>query len=134
MLLIVTIPPVVQAVNFDLSRRKVSTEESMSRWIQQNIPPDQPMMIEAPTIRLPPKFHYDHTNKLTHESLDAYRARGIVYLVASSSEEDKYFNDPSGHSADIAAYRRLFASTEIVKVISPTADNGPTLTVLRIPR
>jgi 4-amino-4-deoxy-L-arabinose transferase-like glycosyltransferase len=133
--LLVLIPPTVLSVNFDLGRRLVGTDELMARWLLTNLDPKTPIAIEGPTIRLPPGFTVDHPNKITHESLDSYRSRGVKYLVAPADmaygEAGTTAASPSG---DVAAYRKIFASTEVVKIIQSTPEHpGTTLAVLRIP-
>ncbi len=130
-LLLVMVPPLWQAWKFDWDRRQVSTEELLGRWLVRNVVPGDGILLEAPSLVMPPPFRFDYTPSLVHEPLDAYRARGVKYLVSSS---EKF--DPTRTSGDrsSAEYRRLFAATQIVTVIPRTTDHpGPTLTVLRVP-
>ena len=131
LLLVVAIPPAVQAISFDFERRKVGTEELMAQWLQKNIRPEDRIIIESPTIRLPPGFHYEYHARLIQRPVEEYRAKGVVYLVLDSGK----FNEAMRSPGEVAGYRALFASTEMIKTIPKTDDHpGPTLTVLRIPK
>jgi hypothetical protein len=124
LLLAVALPPLWQSVSFDWNRRKTGTDEIMARWLTENISPEDPILIETPTIVLPPPFRWDYTHWLIHEPLEAYQQRGVRYLVASSERS----------KAEPDAYRRLFEATQILMVVPQTdALSGPTLTVLRVP-
>jgi hypothetical protein len=124
-LLAATVPPLWQSVSFDWNRRKIGTDETMARWLTEHLSPEDPILIETPTIVLPPPFQWDYTHWLIDEPLETYQERGVRYLVASS-ERSKARPD---------AYRRLFESTQILMVVPQTdAFSGPTLTVLQVPQ
>ena len=130
-LLLVMVPPVWQAVTFDLDRRQMRTAELLARWLERNVAPADGIVVEAPSIVLPPAFHLDYTPALTRESLDDYRARGVKYLVSSS---EKFDPARAGASARDDAYRRLVAATQIATIVPRTNEHpGPTFTVLKIP-
>ena len=102
--------------------------------MQTTLDPKALIVSEAGTIQMPPQFSgFQTTNKLFHETVDAYRQRGVSYLVACSCQSDVFFNDASLYRNEVALYSRIFASTDIVKIQQPTPDHpGPTLTVLKI--
>jgi 4-amino-4-deoxy-L-arabinose transferase-like glycosyltransferase len=133
-MLVLIVPPAFQAVRSDWSRRKVGTDELMARWIQTNIDPKAHIVSEATTIQMPPQFSsFETTNKLIHETIDAYRQREVTYLVASSSQSDVFFSDEPNHAGEVARYRRIFETADIVKIQSPTSDHpGATVTVLKL--
>ncbi len=129
--LVVIVPPLWQSAKFDWDRRRTGTEELLARWLERHVAPADPIVMETPVIALPPGFHSDYTPSLALEPLDAYRRAGVRYLVVSSEKFD------SGHPGDdphAAAYRQLFAATQIVAVVSQSREHpGPTLTVLQVP-
>ena len=134
LVLILTMPPAIQAIRSDWSRRRVGTDELIARWIQTNIDPKAHIVSEATTIQMPPQFSgFETTNKLIHETVDAYRQRNVTYLVASSSQSDVFFADERNHGGEVARYRRIFETTDIVKIQPPTSDHpGATVTVLKL--
>jgi hypothetical protein len=128
---IVLVPPTIQSVSFDLNRRYVTTDEQAARWLKQNVDPAALIEIEGRTIQLPPNFHVEYTNRLIHESVETYREHGVVYLVANVGPDQ--LTNPLTPPADIAAYRRFLAGTEILKAFPQTRDHpGATLTVFKV--
>jgi hypothetical protein len=112
----------------------VSTADLAAQWIARHLPPDQPLVVEAEAFHLPPPRRVENVPKLVDQDLSSYRANGVVYLVASSLEEDRYLRDPDRHASDLAAYRALRRGTEIVQIFSSSKEHpGSTLTILRIP-
>ena len=85
-LVLIAIPPTVQAMSFDLAHGKVGTEELVARWLEHNVPPGDRIFIETPRIRLRPEFPFEYTPRLIHESLESYQEHGVKYLVASSEK------------------------------------------------
>ena len=137
LLLLLTIPPALQAVWFDVDRRKVTTEEQMAQWLERNISASDLIIIEPPRIRLPPppRFKWIHSTRLTNETVDAYRTQGVTYLLGSSEMEDIFLKDEARFPVQVSEYRQVFASTQMVKIFQPTPDHpGATLTLWKIPR
>lgn len=131
LVLLLLVPPAWQAAAFNRDRSKVGTEEVAARWLEANISPEDSILIETPVIVLPPRFRWDYTHRLIHEPLEAYRARGVKYLVASSERID--VAERQGGS-DAAAYRQLMAATQVVHMVPRSQEHpGPTLTILRVP-
>ena len=128
--LIVFVPPAAQAAMGDYELSKVTTEETAARWIQENLPPGKKIVIDDPRIRLPPAFPTVTNTRLVYESLESYAQQGVVYLVTSSMQTDRYFNDPAAHPGEVAGWNRIFASTEMLKVIR--APGQSTITILKI--
>jgi 4-amino-4-deoxy-L-arabinose transferase-like glycosyltransferase len=128
LLVIVAIPPAFQSIRFDYTRLKAGTDDVIARWLRRNVRPEDRIVGEVQAIRLPPEFHYEYQPRLARESLDAYRARGVTYLVFDAG----VLSSPAGEAA---AYRALMASTETAKTVEAGSTyTGPPLTVLRIPK
>jgi hypothetical protein len=132
-LILVAIPPTVQAISFDLSHGKVGTEELVARWLEHNVKPGDRIVVETPRIRLRPEFPSEYTPRLIHESLESYQEHGVKYLVASS---EKFAPTTVGNgmpSRDAASYQRLFASTDLVQMIQRGPDHpGPNFTIFKV--
>lgn len=129
-LLLLAMLPIGNAARFNWDRRRTSTEEIAARWLEKNIPPADPILMEVGTIVLPPGFHWDYTHSLAGESVQSYRDRGLKYLVTSSEKFDPA--RPGGPNTE--AYREILRATQVLHVV-PRSDEtpGPTLTVLKIP-
>src|SRR5207302_1311400 len=123
-------PPLWQAFGSDWQRRNVSTEEQMARWLEEHVPPSDPILLETAIISLPPQFHWRNTHRLIHDSLAADQHRGVRYLVASSDRTEEAQSIPK----DAESYRQLFAATQIVYIVPKSSDHpGPALMVLKVP-
>jgi 4-amino-4-deoxy-L-arabinose transferase-like glycosyltransferase len=131
---IVVLPPVTQSVSGDRGLDKVHTEELAARWIQANVPPGKLILIDEPRIRLPPAYPMLTNTRLIYEPLEKYRDQGVAYIVTSSQQTDRIFQDPKAHPGEYADWQKLFAATEMVKVIQPVKDviPGSTITILKI--
>jgi hypothetical protein len=134
--LLLALQPATQALASDVDRRLVGTEELMARWIETNLPPQDPIAIESPRIRLRPRAgKVEYVTRLIAVPLESYRANGVAYLISSSAMEDVFFNNPEAHAPQVNAYRQLFAATQMVHVLLPSADHpGPRLVVYKIPK
>jgi 4-amino-4-deoxy-L-arabinose transferase-like glycosyltransferase len=134
LVLLTAVPPATQAARWDYAERKIKTEELAAQWIQQNLPPGKLILIDEPRILLPPQFPSQHATRLLDESLESYRSRGVAYLVSSSQQTDRYFADPGKYAGQVAAWNRIYASTELIKVFRANDDHpGSNITVLRLP-
>lgn len=135
-LIILLLPSLGQSIAATRALRLESTPEQAAQWIIGNIKPDEPVVMEGAVARLPPRqFRVGVTNSLITKTVDQYRQDGTVYLVASSSEYDKYFKAPdTGRVAhQISAYNAMFRETQTVQVFAPTAAHpGPTIRILKI--
>jgi hypothetical protein len=127
-LVLLLVPPVVNAVRLDLERRKMMTEEVAARWIEAHVSKDDLVLMETGVIKLRPGYHYDYTHQLSLATADTYRSQGVKYLVTSSEKFNETTSPPQA-----AAYRRLLESSDVLTQIKPTeTTRGPTLTVLRL--
>jgi 4-amino-4-deoxy-L-arabinose transferase-like glycosyltransferase len=136
LLVLLLLPSLAQSIAGSLSMRLVSTSEQAAAWMVENIGPDEPIVIEGAVARLPPQgFRSALTPQLIRKTVEQYRRDGTVYLVASSSEYDKYFKaaDTRDVAAEISAYNAIFRETQTAQIFSPTSEHpGPTIRILRI--
>ncbi len=133
-LLLVLLPPALTSISANANRGLESTIEQTGRWIVQNVKPEQRVVFEE-AMQLPPKIAHERVNKLIASPLQHYRDNGTVYLIASSGEYDKYFNDPNRFGREIGAYNEIFRSNELVATFAPSAEHpGPTIRIMRVAR
>jgi hypothetical protein len=135
-LALLLLPSLAQSIAGSLALRHESTSEQAARWMLDNIKPDEPVVMEGAVARLPPaRYRVGVTLRLIHKTVDQYQKDGTVYLIASSSEYDKYFKAPdtSRVAQEIGAYNAIFRDTQTVQVFSPTSEHpGPTIRILKI--
>ena len=135
-LVLLLLPALAQSIAGSLSLRLVSTSEQAAAWLVENVAPDEPMVLEGAVARLPPQwFRSALTPRLIQKTVEQYRRDGTVYLIASSSEYDKYFRSPdtSRVAGEIMAYNAIFRETQTVQMFAPTSEHpGPTIRILKI--
>ncbi len=135
-LILLLLPSFAQSIYGSHDLRRVSTQEQAAQWMVQNIQPNEPMVIEGAVARLPPqRFRTTPTLRLIQKTVDQYRRDGVVYLIQSSSESDKYFKSPdtSRVSGEIAAYNAIFREAQTVQVFASSSEHpGPTIRILKI--
>jgi MFS family permease len=131
-------PPLAQSFSATRALRLENTQEQAARWMIENIRSNEPVVMEGAVARLPPRaFRVTEVLRLIRKTADQYRQDGVVYLVASSSEYDKYFKsgDPTRVAGEISAYNALFRETQTIQVFAPSAQHpGPTIRILKIVR
>jgi 4-amino-4-deoxy-L-arabinose transferase-like glycosyltransferase len=128
-------PGAVTAVQFDREIGRTWTSELAYQWILTHIPHGSRVVIESRNLLLP--VGYDATNvpQLRQQSLDAYRAAGVSYLVASSQCYGPYLASPAWDPAAYADYMRLFVGTEELARFTPSRQHpGSELRILKVPR
>ncbi|HUL72094.1 MAG TPA: phospholipid carrier-dependent glycosyltransferase [Vicinamibacterales bacterium] len=132
--LLALLPPAIQALSFDANRRQISTTELTARWLTEHVGPGELVVIESTEMKLPPTIRSENTLRLISEPLESYRSRGVVYLVSSSTETDKYFNDPARFAHQVAAYKEMLHAATIVNMVPPIKGErpGPTWQVLKL--
>ena len=131
-LLLVLVPPALTSRAFARDQRRVSTEEQVGRWLTANVKPNERIVFEA-ALQLPPRFKHERVLRLIAYPLAQYRSDGTVYLVASSAEYDKFFNDAARFARQITEYNELFQATELVMTFNPSAEHpGATIRVMRL--
>jgi 4-amino-4-deoxy-L-arabinose transferase-like glycosyltransferase len=126
-LLSVLVVPAYHAVSIDQSMHRLHTAQQAGDWIVRNVRPNERVMIGTDWMQLPPRLVHDNGNGLIRESIDAYKARGVVYLVASS---DYFTGNPADPADDLNGYRRIFDATNAVATFSRPGE--PTYTILKI--
>jgi hypothetical protein len=100
----------------------------------QNVKPEERVVFEE-AMQLPPRITHERLNRLILHPLQHYRDNGTAYLIASSGEYDKYFNDPNRFGREITAYNEIFRSNELVATFAPSAEHpGPTIRIMRVVR
>jgi hypothetical protein len=135
-LFVALLPPALQAYRFDYDRRQISTTELTAQWLVENVKPGELVVIESMAMTLPPTVRAENTLRLVSAPFEAYRDKGVVYLVTTSTETEKYFNNPAQYPGQLAAYKALLQSTQLATRVAPIKDErpGPTWQVLRIDR
>jgi hypothetical protein len=134
LLLLVLLPPTLTSRDFVLDQRRVSTEEQVGRWLTANVQPNERVVFEA-ALQLPPRLKHERVLRLITYPLAQYRSDGTVYLVASSAEYDKYFNEPARFARQVTDYNELFKATDLVMTFNPSADHpGATIRVMKLVR
>jgi len=113
------------------SLAEVQTAELAGQWLLDHVRKGaEPVVVESDWIHLPPVLKSGNTNSLIGAPIEAYRAQGAVYLVTCSCETEKYFDRPEQHPAEVAAYKRIYAATDVVAAFSRPGES--TFTILRI--
>jgi len=133
-LFVALLPPALQAYRFDYDRRQISTTELTAQWLVENVKPGELVVIESMAMTLPPTVRAENTLRLVSAPFEAYRDKGVVYLVTTSTETEKYFNNPAQYPGQLAAYKALLQSTQLATRVAPIKDErpGPTWQVLKI--
>ena len=102
-------------------------------WEAKSLPGEL-VIVESSEISLPPTIRSENTLRLISRPLESYREQGAVYLVSTSTETDKYFNDPARFANQVAAFKSILQSAKIVAIFPPIKGErpGPTWQVLRL--
>jgi 4-amino-4-deoxy-L-arabinose transferase-like glycosyltransferase len=135
LVVLILTPALGASVAFNARRLARSPTEQAARWLVSEVKPNEHVAIEGRAyMQLPPlQIKTLRLNRLIDQSLDTIRAKGVVYLVASSAEYETFLSNPQRDPARAAAYTDLFRSTETVQVF-PSANQNvwPTIRILRI--
>ncbi len=133
-LLLTLLPSALQAFGFDASRRQVSTTELTAQWLVDHVAPGELVVLESNAILLPPAIKSENTLRLISEPIEAYREKGAVYLVSTSTETDKYFSDPVRFARQVSEYKALLQATHIVMIVPEVKGQrpGPTWQILKV--
>jgi 4-amino-4-deoxy-L-arabinose transferase-like glycosyltransferase len=128
------VPGAVTASQFDREISRTWTSELAYHWILTNIPPGSRIVIESRNLVLPSGYAASNVPQLRQQSLDAYRAAGVNYLIASSQCYGPYLASPRSDPAAYADYIRLFTSTEELARFTPSKQHpGSELRILKVP-
>jgi 4-amino-4-deoxy-L-arabinose transferase-like glycosyltransferase len=129
------VPGALTSVQFDREIGKRWTSELAYRWILSNIPHGSRIVIESRNLLLPDGYEATNVPQLRQRSLDAYRAAGVDYLVASSQCFGPYLAAPGSDPAAFAEYERLFhGAEEVARFTESKQHPGSELRVLKVPR
>lgn len=129
------LPPLGSSIERNVMDARIGTPEQLAIWVIAHIPPDQPLVIEADLIRLPPRYKVAHVPRLIERPFEQYQKEGVGYLIASSSISDRFFSEPARRKEEIERYMQMMASGEVVQTFPPSPDHpGPTITVLKVRR
>lgn len=127
------LPPLASSAHRNIIEQRESTLEMAGAWILDNVRPGESIVIESGKLQLPSRVRHEHVARLIERPLDAYRQAGVTYLLASSSEPERFASDPARRQSDVAQYLTLLAAARPVKVFTSSgSDGGPTLTVLKL--
>lgn len=128
------VPGAATALQFDQEISRTWTSELAYRWILNNVPPGSRIVIESRNLLLPTGYEASNVPQLRQQSLDAYRTKGVSYLVASSQCYGPYLASPALDAAAYADYIRLFRSTEELARFTPSKQHpGSELRILKVP-
>jgi 4-amino-4-deoxy-L-arabinose transferase-like glycosyltransferase len=129
-LVLLALPPLVNATKWNWDRRRTSTEELTARWLERNVAPGDLIKAETAAFVLPPGYKLDYLRKLNDHPLEWYREQNTKYLVASEERSAS----PTASPDEKTRYQQILNGTQVVHVVPRTDDHpGQTLTVLRIP-
>jgi len=135
LIVLILTPALGASLAFNARRLTPSTSEQAARWLVTQVKPGEAIAVEGRAyLQVPPKqITTQRVNRLTDQTLDFYRSKGVVYLVASSGEYEGFLSNPQRDPGIAAAYSDLFRSTETVQVFRSANPNlWPTIRILRI--
>lgn len=131
------LPPTITAVRFDARIGRKSTYSVAYEWISGNLPRGTRVAIETGSFRLPDEsYPVIQLKRLIDRDLQAYRADGVQYLVASSQAYGPAFSTPQVYPDVFNAYHQLFNQLVEVKRVPqfPDAARGPELRIFKVPQ
>jgi hypothetical protein len=132
--ILVTLPPAVAAVSFNLLQARRSTTALAYDWISKNIPAGSAIVVEGSDLVLMfAPYQLQHMPQLRQRTFEEYAAAGASYLVASSQCYGPYLSAPRQHPTEYAEYMTLFTRGEEVARFVPSREHpGPELRILRV--
>jgi hypothetical protein len=133
--LLVSVWPAFQLTVHDIRAASPSTRVLARDWVIRNLPSGSQIAQEWYTVPLAgTDFVILQLVSLTERpSLDAYRADGYPYLVASSSMYDRFLAEPDRYPSEIAFYQTLFAEGELLRQFEPSlVRGGPVILIYKI--
>lgn len=131
---IVTVPPAVAAVGFNVRHAKLNTAALAYEWIQENLPPGTSVAHEGTDLVLMfAPYQSRHYPQLRLYSYDYYAERGVRYLVASSQIYGTYLAHPERYPKEYADYMTLFGRAREVARFEPSDEHpGAELRILEV--
>jgi hypothetical protein len=132
----ILLPPALQAVGFDRMIGRRTTQSAAYEWIQQHVPPSAAVVVEGWVVRLPsPPYRPSFVRSLTEWNWDDIAGGGHEYVVATSEQFGRAFDQPERHPKASAAYRHIFdQSTEVFRVEPSVQLVGPEIRVFKLKR
>ena len=128
--------PLYASIKFDRMIGRRDTIRMAYEWMQQNVPPGAPIVLETRKILLPPAFKSENVAELRARTYDNYRQNGIQYLVACSQAYARYLDEPHKHPAAYAQYMEIFEQSRELTRITPSADGlhvpGPEFRIFKV--
>jgi hypothetical protein len=133
--LLVSAWPTYQLIMHDIREAAISTRVLAREWIIENLPPGSQLVQEEYAAPLDgTDFVVLFSFSLAERpSLDAYRADGYHYLVASSWVYDRYLAEPERYAQETAFYQILFDEGKLLQRFEPSpVRGGPVLLIYDI--
>jgi 4-amino-4-deoxy-L-arabinose transferase-like glycosyltransferase len=125
--------PVGTAVTWSRDHARPSTLDQVGRWLTR-LAPTEIAVMEGAHVQAPPRVQLRRVAQIVDQTLEAYQAAGVTYLVTSSEVTDAYRIAPVGRERQVAALAELRARTDVVQTFAPNESRtGPTIVVLRVP-
>ena len=131
------LPPLLIAVGSDRDLGRVGTVQLAYNWILQNIPANSSIVIETRAMLLPSQFRSQNVGALRPKDYSQWRNEGVDYLIASSQEYGRVFDERAGgpqkYPREYAEYMRIFVQSREIARFTPTPEHpGPELRVFKV--
>ena len=126
------LPPAASSLAVTAGLSRPDTRDLARAWMLEHVPPATVVGREIYTPQFAATEFTPAGSFFLHElGLDAYRARGTRYLIASSWAYERFLDKP-GTPVEDAFYRDLFALPEVFRVDPGPDRGGPTIRILRL--
>jgi 4-amino-4-deoxy-L-arabinose transferase-like glycosyltransferase len=104
-------------IRYDLLLTRPDTRTLTARWLEQNLPPGEQVMVEwyGPPYGNVRQMGFD----LSDRPLDRYLGRTPRYVVTSSFSYDRWLRDPAQFGRRVAFYTTLHQQTPLLFEIRP---------------
>lgn len=131
---VVILPPVRDAVGFNIQHGRKGTPALASEWIRANIPAGASIVWEGTDLSLTHlPYKGGHVHELRVRPYERYVKEGVQYLVASSQRFGEPMRMPQEDPEGYASYSKIFAMTEEVARFTPNDKRpGPELRILKV--
>ena len=102
---------------YDLLLTRTDTRTVAARWLEQNLPPGEQVMVEwyGPPYSSIRQMGFD----LSDRPLDRYLGRSPRYVVTSSFTYDRWLRSPEQYARRVAFYTALHEETPLLYEIRP---------------
>jgi 4-amino-4-deoxy-L-arabinose transferase-like glycosyltransferase len=104
-------------IRYDLLLTRTDTRTIAARWLEQNLPPGEQVMVEwyGPPYASIRQMGFD----LSDRPLDRYLGRSPRYVVTSSFTYDRWLRSPDQYARRVAFYAALDQDTPLLYEIRP---------------